>query len=176
MTWLSNEERAGLFDTFDFDAFHLEMRDVYVVEDEVEPQRKWRAGEWTDAEAAEWWEPWLAKMRRASATGRTVRRLRIVTEPISDYTRFLWEGTRFNVSAGEDVRWLPRDQVPPDVVLPPEDLWLFDDERLIFNHFDEASQSMRMERVDDAAMIKFVVAARDRLWPLAVRHAEYQPR
>lgn len=176
MSWLSDEERAGLFDTFERDAFHLEMRDVYRVQDEVEPQRKWRDGEWTDAEAAEWWEPWLAKMRRVTGQGRTVRRLRIVTEPITDYTRFLWEGTRFNVSAGEDVRWLPRHLVPDDVELPPEDLWLLDDTRLILNHFDEPALSMRMEQVEDPDLIALVVDSRDRLWPLAIPHAEYRPR
>ncbi|WP_119728605.1 DUF6879 family protein [Thermomonospora amylolytica] len=175
MEWLTDEERQGLFDTFERDAFHLEMRDVYRVEDEVEPLRKWRQGVWTEEEAAQWWEPWLVKMRKATGEGRTVRRLRIVTEPITDYTRFLWEGTRFNVSAGEDVRWLPRHLVPEGTVLPPEDVWLFDDSRLIFNHFDEQALSMRMERVRDPEMIALVVQVRDALWPLAIPHEEYRP-
>lgn len=175
MTLLSGEERARLFDTFERDAFHLEMRDLYLVEDEVEPQRKWRAGEWTHAEAAEWWEPWLAKMRQATSAGKTVRRLRIVTEPITDYSRFLWEGTGFNTSAGEDVRWLPRHLVPADIELPPEDLWLFDDTDLIFNHFDEQALTMSMERVENPELVKLTTTARDRLWPVAIPHTEYRP-
>ncbi len=175
MEWLTEQERGELFDHFQRDAFHLEMRDEYLVEDEVEPLRKWRAGRWTDEEAAEWWEPWLAKMRRVTGAGMTVRRLRIVSEPITDYTRFLWEGSRFNTSAGEEIRWLPRTEIPEGVELPPEDLWLFDDSQLIFNHFFEGTLSMRMERVSDPALVALCVRARDRLWPLATPHAEYKP-
>ncbi len=175
MEWLTDGERQALFGAFERDAFHLEMRDEYHVAEEVEPLRLWRKGEWTDELAREWWEPWLVKIRAATQVGKTVRRLRIITEPITDYTRFLWEGTRFNVSAGEDVRWLPRHRVPEGIPLPPEDLWLFDDSRLIFNHFDEQALSMRMERVTDPSSTAQTVRIRDRLWPVSISHDEYQP-
>jgi len=175
MEWLTDRERQGLFGSFERDAFHLEMRDEYHIEDEAEPLRMWRKGEWTDEMAREWWAPWLAKIRGATQARKTVRRLRIITEPITNYTRFLWEGSRFNVSAGEDVRWLPRHLVPEGTALPAEDLWLFDDSRLVFNHFDEHALSMRMERVADRSLIAQAVDARDRLWPLAIPHDEYRP-
>lgn len=175
MQWLTNQQRAGLLADYHRDAFHLEMRDLYNVEDELEPLRKWRAGEWHDPDAADWWEPWLAKVRQATVAGRTVRRLRIVTEPITEYTRFLWDGTRYNVSAGEDVRWLPRQRLPNSVDLPDQDFWLLDDTRLIFNHFDDTRRSMRMEEVTDANLAHRCARLRDQLWPLAVRHGDYRP-
>ncbi|MGH3341346.1 MAG: DUF6879 family protein [Carbonactinosporaceae bacterium] len=175
MEWLTIEQRANLFSTFERDAFHLEMRDEYNVEDEVEPLRNWRNGEWRDPEAAEWWEPWLMKMRNATNAGKRVRRLRIVTEPITDYTRFLWEGTRYNVSAGEDVRWLPRHLVPEGTVFPENDFWLFDESWVAFNYFNEDERSMRMERVTDPSAVELCMRISDRLWPLAVPHNEYKP-
>jgi hypothetical protein len=174
MQWLTDEQRANLFTGFDRDAFHLEMRDMYSVEDEVEPLRKWRNGEWQDPEAADWWEPWLVKIRNATGAGRAVRRLRIISEPITDYTRFLWEGTRYNVSAGEEVRWLPRHLVPERTAFPENDFWLFDDSRLIFNHFDEVERSMRMEQADDPSVVDLCVRLRDHLWPLGIPHSEYK--
>jgi hypothetical protein len=175
MEWLTSEQRANLFDVFIRDAFHLEMRDEYNVEDEAEPLRKWQDGTWQDPEAADWWEPWLAKMRKATGEGKSVRRLRIVTEPITDYTRFLWEGTRYNTSAGEDVRWLPRHLVPRETKFPDEDFWLFDDSWMVFNHFNEAERSMRMERVIDPAIVDACVRLRDQLWPAAIPHNQYEP-
>jgi uncharacterized protein DUF6879 len=171
----NHQERQELFSTFEQDAFHLEMRDEYHVEDELEPLHLWSKGEWTEQAAAEWWEPWLVKIRAATGAGKTVRRIRIVTEPITDYTRFLWQGTRFNISAGEEVRWLPRHRVPSGVILPPEDLWLLDGSRLIFNHFDESTLSMNMERVTDPNMIARTVRVRDQLWPSAIPHSAYRP-
>jgi hypothetical protein len=42
MEWLTDRERQGLFGSFERDAFHLEMRDEYHIEDEAEPLRMWR--------------------------------------------------------------------------------------------------------------------------------------
>jgi hypothetical protein len=40
--------------------------------------------------------------------GTQIRRAHIVSEPVTEYIRFEWAGTQYNVTAGEDVRWLRR--------------------------------------------------------------------
>jgi hypothetical protein len=63
------------------------------------------------------WGDHLDIVRAAVACGVTFRRVRVVSEPLSEY--MLWEHacTGTNVQAGEDVRWLPRTNAA-DLLLP----------------------------------------------------------
>lgn len=89
-------------------AVHPETRDAYAVDYETGPFADWRAGHRHDPDdRAAWWRPWLDLIAATVARGVTVRRARIVSEPVSEYTRFLYDGTFTNVAAGEEVRWLP---------------------------------------------------------------------
>ena len=49
--------------------------------------------------------------------GRSVRRVRIVSEPLSDYQRWSYSIAYPMVEAGEDIRWVPRRLVS-SVALP----------------------------------------------------------
>ncbi len=90
-------------------AMHLEMRDSYMLDD---PEFiRWQQGHRYDpADRRSWWRPWLDVVADATARGVVMRRLRVVSEPLSDYVRYEYDGTFTNVEAGEDVRWLPRSQ------------------------------------------------------------------
>jgi len=59
--------------------------------------------------------------RRTVARGVTVRRARIVSEPVSDYIRFEHEHPR-HVEAGEQVRWLAA-AAPPTSGPARNDFW-----------------------------------------------------
>lgn len=123
-------------------AVHLEMRDSYAVDYEEGPFADWRAGFRHDPEdRPSWWRPWLDLIQENVRRGAVIRRARIVSEPVSEYTRFLYDGTFTNVAAGELVRWLPRRHAC-DLALPGNDFWLFDDEWVHWNHF------MRRRHVD----------------------------
>lgn len=52
--------------------------------------------------------------------GVQMRRARIVSEPITPYIRYEYDGTFSNIAAGEDVRWLPRPRTA-DLLLPGVD-------------------------------------------------------
>jgi uncharacterized protein DUF6879 len=174
MELMTPDERDKLFDTFTRDAFHLELRDVYGNPLEDEPLRKWLAGEPDDLA---WLQPWLSRMRAVTRTGRTVRRVRVITEPMTDYIRYEWEGTPDNLAAGEDIRWLPRHQVPEGFVFPlnDSDWWLFDDHLLAVGHFDDTGRVLGSELVTDERTVAECARARDQLWELAIPHAEYKP-
>jgi hypothetical protein len=169
------EQRNALFDTLERDAFHLELRDAYYVDSEDESYRRWKLGEAQDPREQE--RPWLRRMKRVIKSGKTVRRVRVVTEPVSEYIRFEYDCTPENLAAGEDIRWLPRHLVPEDITLPLEgrDWWLFDDHLVAAGYFDEHGRSMGSEISSDPALVRLCVSVRDRLWEIAVPHSEYRP-
>ena len=49
----------------------------------------------------------------------------MVSEPLSDYLRWEHACTEVNITAGEDIRWLPRTKAA-DLLLPGADCWVFD--------------------------------------------------
>jgi hypothetical protein len=154
-------------------AVHLEMRDGYAVDYETGPFAEWRRGVRLDpTDRASWWRPWLDLVQETVARGVIIRRARIVSEPVSEYTRFLYDNTFTNVAAGELVRWLPRRRAST-IPLPGNDFWLFDDRVVRWNHFTGAGQSAGGEVTDDPAAAKLCADAFDAVWDRAVPHNEY---
>ncbi|WP_435172557.1 DUF6879 family protein [Actinacidiphila sp. bgisy145] len=159
-------------------AVHLEMRDQYAVGDEAADFERWRAtGERDVDPASEYWAPWVDLIGRARARGVTVRRARIVSEPVTEYIRYEHAGTPVNVAAGELVRWLPRHHVA-DLLVPGADLWIFDGETVLFNHFtgDGNWATPDMELTSDPAVVRQSADAFERVWQRAVPHDQYTIR
>lgn len=169
MELLSTEQFRQVLRRVERSAFHFESRDDYHVANEDAPFSRWMNGEPDDYV---WFHSWLDLVRGLTVSGRRVSRLRVVTHPHTKYIEWEMEMTRFNIEAGEDVRWLPRHLLPA-VELPPDDFWLLDDGLLIFNRFDAEGRAADSEVVTDPTMIGAARMVRDRLWSLAVPHAEY---
>ena len=93
----------------------FEMRDSY--DQTVKGFAEWQA---TGGTGAYEWGDHLDVVRAAVARGVTIRRVRVVSEPLSEYLRWEHACTDVNVSAGEDVRWLPRTKAT-DLLLPGAD-------------------------------------------------------
>ncbi|MBZ6258884.1 hypothetical protein KVH22_25545 [Streptomyces olivaceus] len=154
-------------------AVHLEMRDGYAVDYEAGPFADWRQGFRHDpADRASWWRPWLDLVQDTVNRGVTVRRARIVSEPVSEYTRYLYDTTFTNTAAGEQVSWLPRRQAS-DIALPGNDFWLFDDQLVRWNHFDGDGRSLGPETTDDPAAAKLCADAFEEVWARATPHDQY---
>ncbi|MCX4973159.1 DUF6879 family protein [Streptomyces sp. NBC_00620] len=155
-------------------AIHMEMRDSYAVDYEKGPFVDWRAGLRHDpADRASWWRPWLDLIQETVGRGVVVRRARIVSEPVSEYTRFLYDGTFTNVAAGEQVRWLPRRQAS-DIALPGNDFWLFDGRLIRWNHFTGEGASAGGEISEDPAAAKLCADAFEAVWDRGVPHDHYK--
>lgn len=156
-------------------AVHLEMRDSYMLDD---PDfLAWQRGHRLDpADRASWWRPWLDVVAEAVGRGVVMRRARIVSEPISDYIRYEYDGTFTNVAAGERVGWLPRRQTR-DLALPGVDFWVFDDHSVVFNHFTGNGQwaGPGMELVTDRGLVRHCTAAFEAVWERAIPHEDYHP-
>ena len=70
--------------------------------------------------------PWLARIALTTLEdGRAWQRVRIVDEPLSDYTRYELAGYVESQAAGEEIRIAPRAAAAPLAVLE-RDFWLFD--------------------------------------------------
>ncbi|MFF1489227.1 DUF6879 family protein [Streptomyces sp. NPDC058319] len=154
-------------------AVHLEMRDSYAVDYEKGPFADWRAGFRHDpADRASWWRPWLDLIQKTVGRGVVVRRARIVSEPVSEYTRFLYDGTFTNIAAGEQVRWLPR-RCASGIPLPGNDFWLIDGRLIRWNHFTGEGASAGGEISEDPAAVKLCADAFEGVWTRAIPHHQY---
>ncbi len=91
----------GLFRAARSSAWHMELRDSYTPDDP--DWLDWQAGKRFDP--AERWSGWSDLVRATVARGVGVRRVRIVSEPVTAYIRFEFDVTAaHNVAAGEEVR------------------------------------------------------------------------
>jgi hypothetical protein len=97
---ISDEERDVFFASFGREAVHLEMRDVYAVKDEKERLARFLKTGYRDHDAeAEDRQPWITLIQEAAEAGKTFRRARIISEPVTDYIRFVWAGAGHSVEA-----------------------------------------------------------------------------
>ncbi len=105
---ISYKDLNGLLTSFQREALHLEMRDSYGTAAEVPHLAKWEAGEPDDID---WLQPWFDTVRAGAQVGKAFRRARIVSEPISEYQKWILKDSHLFVEAGEDIRWVPRSRV-----------------------------------------------------------------
>lgn len=151
-------------------AVHLEMRDSYGVDYETGDFARWReTGRWDNPD---YWAPWTDLVRDAVKRGVEMRRVRIVSEPVTEYIRFEHAGTVNNVTAGENVRWLPRRQAS-DIALPGNDFWLFDGQLVEWNHFTGDGGLVGHELTDNPDVVKLCASAFDTAWERAVPHEDF---
>jgi hypothetical protein len=87
------------------------------------------------------------------AAGKRFERVRVVPEPLTDYLRFeLWLA-QFNAGAGEDVRYLSREEANVRD-LPAHDFWLLDSERLALPYFTADDRLLGAELVTDPVIVR----------------------
>jgi hypothetical protein len=71
-------------------------------------------------------------------------------------------------------RWLPR-RLATGIALPGNDFWLFDDKKVLVNHFTGDGGWVGNELVTEPAVIKLCRAAFDAVWKVATPHGDHQP-
>lgn len=148
---------------------------MYATEIERDRFATWLRGEPLDPEAeAEWWRPWFEMMRCNTEAGKMLRRLRIVSEPVTDYIRFEWLDAAQLVRSGEDVRWLPRRNASK-LLLPGNDFWMFDRQAVVFTHFSGEGRVLGHELTTDRNIVEACAVAFENAWKIAIPHIEYAP-
>lgn len=169
MELLAGDAFFGQLHATDRRAFHLEVQDSYHTPDEAGPFAAFVAGEPDDLA---WHRPWLDLVRAVTGSGREIDRVRVVTVPHVDYTRWGLTIAPHNIAAGEDIRWLPRHDVAA-ADLPADDFWLLDDDRVMFTVFEPSGRFAGGALSRDDRIVAYCRAVRDRLWAAAVPHDEY---
>jgi hypothetical protein len=162
----------GLLRACTSSAVHLEMRDAYTPDDPW--FLAWLAGD-RENFRRRLTRPWLDLIREVTGRGVQVRRVRVVSEPVTDYIRFEHATTEASVTAGEDVRWLPR-HLATGLLLPANDCWVFDGQRAQFNYFSGPGEFLDTRLCEDPAIASQCAAAFEAVWERAIPHKIYQLR
>lgn len=123
----------------------------------------------------EWHRPWLSLVRASTSNGRRIQRVRVVSVPHVDYTRWGLTVAPLNIDAGEDIRWLPR-QLTSDLDLPTDDFWLIDGDRVVFTVFTPDGAFSGGAETVDPLIVRRCVEIRNQVWSRATPHAEYAAR
>ncbi|XVV05823.1 DUF6879 family protein [Actinosynnema sp. CA-248983] len=127
-------EFAELFRQFERSAWRWEAQGTYREPGEAEAWQRWRAGQPDDLA---WLKPWLREIAAATAAGRRFARVRVQTDPPTEYLRWQAVITPNNIEAGEEIRVLGEHRAR-DLGLPKHDFWIFDDVRLAVLRFGAA--------------------------------------
>jgi hypothetical protein len=158
-----------LYRGFEREALHLETRDAYGTAVELLHMAKWAAGVPDDLK---WLRGWCTMLQEHVKAGRSIRRARIVSEPLSDYQRWSCSIAWPMVEAGEDIRWVPRRLVS-SIALPGNDFYLFDDRLAVFLSY--AGNGLAVGKLSSAgpADLRLCRSAFEAVWKLSIPHREY---
>lgn len=164
-------------DRFERDAFRHESLPAYAVASDQDAYATWLAGGPPNPAISAGWVAWVRAQRARKAT---VRRLRTLTGPPSDYVRF--EAEVFytvNAAAGEEIRILDLTERPAPEALLLDEYWMLDSDRVAFMHYLPDGRFSHAETVEGRAARRWV-RARDIAWGAAepfeswwARHPEY---
>jgi hypothetical protein len=133
-------------------AVHLEIHDVHLTSDPA--YQAWLAGQRDSQESAQQYRAYTDVVVSAVRRGVAVRRARIVSEPVSEYVRWEhWLTEPVNITAGEQVRWLPR-RLASTLAVPGNPYWVFDDRLVRFTIFGGDGEVQVSQYSNDTGVIK----------------------
>lgn len=150
--WITPDEPndwVQLLESFRSSAFRLEALQDYDSPGEAEAIARFVAGKPHGADTS-WWR---AMTRRHRAAGHTMSHVRVITEPMTDYTRFSLAIYPELVEAGEEIRIIYAPTEWPAGV-PRHDFWLFDDKDLWLMHYTAEGLYVGAENIVDPVAIE----------------------
>lgn len=132
--------------TFATSAFRLETRQSYAAEEEDAAFAAWRERGSTPDAGDPLVAAWTGMVRARIAGGAVMRRVHVVSHPMSEYVRFELSLQRaHSVPAGEQVRVVDADR--HHELARVEDFWLLDDRVGVRLIYDDAGQLIRLVRM-----------------------------
>lgn len=156
---------------FEHTAFRIELQDSYLEAEEADLFAAFLRGDRpTPASVVSELGLWYERVSEHSRHGKRIERVRIQQDPPTDYQRFERWLDRWNIEAGETMRYLTRQQAHEIGLLPSAgntDWWLFDSSKLLVMNFDGEGHRIRNELITDPATVVQACKWRD----LAVHHS-----
>jgi hypothetical protein len=152
--WLQNFERS---------AFRLETLPVYNVPQEAEMVARFKRGEPVDLPDD---HPWLERVRHHCRSGKLMRRVRVVSHPLTDYLRMEMSWYRKSAEAGEDIR-ITETRLSGD-------FWLFDDQTVVVLHYD--SEGRFTGTTTEQGSLTLYLSIRDRALANSMELSAYTAR
>ncbi|MFG3154213.1 DUF6879 family protein [Streptomyces sp. NPDC048219] len=151
------EEFGKLFHHFEHSAWHLETRRGYASDREDEGYAQFLA---TGEAPMDLGSDWCVNIRRQTAVGRYVGRVRVVDNPPTEGQRFLLSYARCNAATGEDARCVWREDAER-AHLPAEDFWVFDSRLVAVLRFDDHDEWHDVEIITEPAEVLRYCQVRD---------------
>jgi hypothetical protein len=168
---LSNTSFNTVFQDFESTAFRLEALDVYAVADEAVELGRFLSGEPLRRELNQGWSDLV---RGATAAGKRVSRVHLVTLPLSAYIRFeIQWGYLYSSDAGESIHLMDREKWRSHSADEIGDFWLFDDELLFRMQYGPAGDFNGVIPEDDPSIVGRHRQYRDQLMTQAVPLRDY---
>lgn len=171
MSVITRQELGRFLAEFEHTAYRLELLSAYADSGESAAIKAFLAGQQPDIYPGK--QGWMRKVAVATAEGRLMQRVHVVTEPLSPYLQYeIGWSYGLNESAGEDIRILPADRAPA-IVLQAGDYWLFDSRTLIRMEYDSNGELASLSRISDTDAITTANDARDAALHHAVPRKQY---
>lgn len=133
----SSDSLGDLFDSFQQEAFRLETLDDYSRSGNVDAYHAYLAGE---PQPAYYNADWVDEVRSHTENGKRIRRVHILSRPLTEYLRFeLGWGYRKNMTGGEEFFILDVTNRPNPLPGVP-DFWCFDSESVAVMRYDDTGR------------------------------------
>lgn len=168
------------------DEFHRSFRSYRHTARRLEPRDRYNTATGTDDLVSQYLDGrlkdfsymnrWTAEVRSGRAQGKLMQRVRIVTEPLSDYIRYTTSVARFNCAAGDDIHYLSRETARQLGIPEHEDVWIFDASWAMIINFNDDDQVVGYEREDGSADILQWLQHWDAAWHHAISRDDFAAR
>ncbi len=125
-------------------AFRLELQPSYDGSGERDLFDSFLAGTPEPPDSRDDFRAYYDDIRRKTASGVTVERVRLVDTPPTDYQRWTRYMDRWNIDAGETIHYLSRTEAARcglTTAYGGRDWWLLDDQRLYLMTFTEGRRT-----------------------------------
>jgi hypothetical protein len=167
---ITASEFADALRSFRTSAFRLEVQPVYIEPIEQDLLARFVAGELVTPDQVPELAAWFDQVAWQTATGRSMTRVRVQTEPPTLYQRFEQWADPWNTAAGEHIRYMTESTARRIGLFPAtegRDWWLFDEQVVIEFAHDPAGHRLRYDRTTDQRRLAQAAEWRD----LAIHHS-----